>query len=472
MRTVFLIAFLQSLILATPSPGDDEAAARQSLERAAGFLRSISTNGGYVGIYSLDLKKRYGEAVYEKAGATQIWVQPPGTPSVGQVFLRAHRVTGKKEYLDLARDAGRALAWGQRKQGGWGHRVDVAHLTPDAASPDRKSGHCTFDDDITQGAIKFLMQLDGELDEPWLNDSVRLALQFVMEAQFDSGGWPQWYPLRGGYHDYYTYNDNSINDCILVLLEAHRRYGDPAYLECARRGGDFMIASQQPAPQSGWAQQHSHDLKPASARSFEPPGVCSAATARNIRTLVDVYLYTGDEKYLGAIPAAVDWLQRSRLPRDAVLEDEVGRRVDDQLSCWARLYEVGTNRPVYGDRENPRKMIYDIRKVSKRERDSYGWQGTFGVPEAIAYYQTVKQRGRDEILHQRKKPATAAGRTRRAQSLEPRIRQLISQLDPQGRWVTGKMLHINTFVSNMNSLCEYLECKAPPKSRYTAPGPR
>ena len=105
MRTVFFIAFLQSLILATSSHGADEATARQALERAAGCLRSISTNGGYVGIYSLDLKKRYGEAVYEKAGATQIWVQPPGTPSVGEVFLRAHRVTGKKEYLDLSRDA-------------------------------------------------------------------------------------------------------------------------------------------------------------------------------------------------------------------------------------------------------------------------------------------------------------------------------------------------------------------------------
>ena len=464
MRMVCLIVFLQSLLLATSAHGADEAAARQTLERAAGLLRSISTNGGYVGIYSLDLKKRYGEAVYEKAGATQIWVQPPGTPSVGELFLRAHRVTGNQDFLDLARDAGRALAWGQRKQGGWDHRVDVAHLTPDATAPDRKSGRCTFDDDITQGAIKFLMQLDEELDESWLDDSVRLALQFVMEAQFDSGGWPQWYPLRGGYHDYYTYNDNSINDCILVMSEAHRRYGEPAYLESARRGGDFIIASQLPAPQSGWAQQHSHDLKPAWARSFEPPGVCSAATARNIRTLVDVYLYTGDEKYLGPIPAATDWLQRSRLPRDAILEDEVGGRVDSQTSFWARLYEVGTNRPVYGDRENPRKMIYDIRKVSKKERDSYGWQGTFGVPEANAYYQMVNQRGRDEVLRQRRTPTTAAARQRRAQSLEPQVRQIIAQLDEQGRWVTGNMLHISTFVRNMNLLCEYLEGVIPPKS--------
>ncbi len=467
MRMIRVIAVLQSLCLATFSHAADEAATRQALGLAAGFLRSISTNGGYVGIYSLDLKKRYGEAIYEKARPTQIWVQPPGTPSVGEVFLRAHRVTGDQEYLDLARYAGRALAWGQRKQGGWDHRVDVEGLTPDATAPDRRSGHSTFDDDITQGAIKFLMQLDDELDEQWLSDSVRLALQFVMEAQFDNGAWPQWYPLRGGYHDYYTYNDNSINDCILVMLDAHRRYDEPDYLRSARRGGDFIIASQFPAPQSGWAQQYSHDLKAAWARSFEPPGVCSAATARNMRTLVDVYLYTGDEKYLDPIADAIDWLQRSKLPPDAVSEGEVGRRVGGQAAFWARLYEVETNRPVYGDRENPRKMIYDIRDVSRRERDSYGWQGTFGVPEAIAYYQKVKQRGREEILRQRDVTRTEDERRRRARSLAPQVAQVIAQLDEQGRWVTGNMLHISTFVRNMNLLCEYLECATSFESRQS-----
>jgi hypothetical protein len=67
---------------------------RVAMKSAATFFRSISTNGGYAGIYSLDLKDRYGEALYEKAKKTEIWVQPPGTPSVGQCYLRAWRITG------------------------------------------------------------------------------------------------------------------------------------------------------------------------------------------------------------------------------------------------------------------------------------------------------------------------------------------------------------------------------------------
>ncbi|MFW6171531.1 MAG: pectate lyase, partial [Planctomycetota bacterium] len=261
MRLTGFHTIMLGVLMVTPLRAADQAAARKALQNATSFLRSISINGGYAGIYSPDLKERYGEALYERASATQIWVQPPGTPSVGQVFLRAHRVTGDRRYFEAAREVGRALAWGQRKEGGWDHRVDVAHLSPDAKTPERKSGHCTFDDDITQGATTFLMELDEQLDEAWLDESVELALEFMMEAQFDNGAWPQWYPLRGGYHDYYTYNDNAINDCIRVMLQAHRLYDEPAYLESARQGGDFIIASQLPAPQAGWAQQYSHDLE-------------------------------------------------------------------------------------------------------------------------------------------------------------------------------------------------------------------
>ncbi|MFO7907382.1 MAG: pectate lyase [Pirellulaceae bacterium] len=452
------IMFGLGVLWVAPLQAADRAAARQSLQNATSFLRSISTNGGYVGIYSPDLKERYGEALYERASGTQIWVQPPGTPSVGQVFLRAYRVTGEQRYLDAAREVGRALAWGQRKEGGWDHRVDVAHLSPDAKTPERKSGHCTFDDDITQGAITFLMELDQKLDEPWLEDSVQLALEFMMEAQFDNGAWPQWYPLRGGYHDYYTYNDNAINDCIRVMLEAHRLYHEPVYLESARDGGDFIIASQLPAPQAGWAQQYSHDLEPAWARGFEPPGVCSAATARNMRTLIELYLYTGSEKYLRPIPDAIDWLNRSKLAAEDILESEVGQSVDDDDAFWARLYEVQTNKPVYGDRENPREMIYDIREVSEKERSSYGWQGTFGVPGAIRYYRKVKQQGRKEILRQRRQTPSEQRLKQRAASLEPRVDQVISRLDPKGFWLTDGMLRIGTFVRNMNLLCDFLEC--------------
>lgn len=441
---------LAMLPAARCAAADDTAdAARRALKRAATRLHSISTNGGYAGIYSLDLSERYGEAFYERAGRGEIWVQPPGTPTVGESYLRAWRATGDEFYLKAATDAARALVWGQRKVGGWGHRVDVSHLREGRDEPVRTEGRCSMDDNVSQGALSFLIDMDREVDEPWLTSGVELGCRYVMESQFESGGWPQWYPLIGGYHDYYTFNDNTINDCIRVMLEAHGRYGNEEYLRTAEAVGEFIIESRLDPPQAGWAQQYSHDLEPAWARRFEPPGVCSAVTARNIRTLVDLYLYTGKEKYLSPIPDAVRWLEESQIGR--------GR--------WARLYEVGTNRPVYGDRADGRVKHYDYEELSERERSSYGWQGGFGVRGAVACYERVKSLGREEYRARRNDTMSADERKRRAEGLRPAVRRVIDALDEKGRWVseteqdgeTQKVIYSKVFVRNVRTLCRYLE---------------
>jgi hypothetical protein len=411
------------------------------LKNASAYFHSISTQGGYVGIYSVDLKKRYGEGLYEQAKSTEIWVQPPGTPSVGECFLRVYRITGEKQYLTAATDAARALAWGQRTVGGWDHRVDVAHLDKTSKKAIRREGHCTFDDNITQGALSFLMSMDAIIDEPWLTEAIELGLEFMMKSQFENGAWPQWYPLRGGYHDYYTFNDNTINDCIKVMLKAHRIYGKNEYLQTARHGGNFIILSQLPQPQSGWAQQYSHDLKPAWARSFEPPGVCSAATIRNIQTLVDLYLYTKDDRYLEPIPLAFEWLDNSKIG-------------DNQ---WARLYEEGTNRPVYGDREDGNRLHYVYENISERERTSYGWQGQYGIDAASQYYKDVKSLGADSYIARRDKRLSADERKQNAGLMEAEIKAILAGIDDRGRWINNDMITSRDFVMNVNMLCEYLE---------------
>jgi len=432
------------VLIASPVSAADPLAenTRAALKKATAYFRSISTNGGYCGIYSLDLKKRYGESLYEKAKSTEIWIQPPGTPSVGQAFLRAYHATGDSYFLDAARAAGRALAWGQSTCGGWDHRANVSHLKPESERPQRKKKYGAFDDNITQGALTFLIHLDEVLDEPWLDDAVALALQFMLDSQFENGAWPQWFPLRGGYHNHYTYNDSAINDCIRVMFFAHQIYHRDKYLRSARRGGDFILASQQPAPQAGWAQQYAHDLKPAWARTFEPPGVCSAVTAHNIHTLVDLYLYTKDEKYLKAIPSAVAWLEKSRL--------QPGKNL------WARLYEVGTNKPIYGDRKDGNKIHYDYDKISEFEKTHYGWRGNYGSA-AIAYYQRLKNLGLEKFLAGRDVTLTPEQKKARARQLAPRIQSLIDRLDNRGRWIANNTIRSATFVANANQLCQYLE---------------
>lgn len=442
MKTLFvglLFLVVPVHLAAQPSAAD----AYTAVDKAADAFHSINTNGGYVGIYSADLSQRYGEAFYEEASAEEIWVQPPGTPTVGETFLRAHKLTEEEKYLQYATDAALALCWGQRKEGGWDHRVDVSHRTGDPTDIRRHSGRCTFDDEISQGALMFLMALDTVLNEPWLTESIELGMHFMMDSQFENGGWPQWYPLRGGYHDYYTFNDGAINDNIRLMMHAYRQYGNPEYLRSAEAGGEFIVESQWKSPQSGWAQQYNHDMEPAWARRFEPPGICSLVSSRNIHTLIDLYLLTEDKRYLQPIPAAIRWLENSQIGNEQ----------------WARLYEVGTNRPIYGDREDGNKIFYDYMSISERERTSYGWQGTYGIPGAIARYEYLETHGNLDNYNSTDQPA---GR----EDLSKQMQFAMSHLNDSGFWLTKEVtgeketvsvITSGTFVNNMKVLLDYLQ---------------
>ena len=405
--------------------------ARAGLQKATDFLRSIGVHGGYPGIYSSDLKERFGEALYEKAGKDEIWIQPPGTPSVAEVMLRAFRLTGDDRYYKGAWDAGLALAWAQRKSGGWDHRANLSKLDTTALHPTRSAGPGTLDDNISQGALTCLIELDDVMEARWLTASIRLGLDFILDSQFENGAWPQWYPLRGGYHDYYTFNDNTINDCIRVALLAYERYGRKDCLEAALAGGDFILKSQLPAPQSGWAQQYSHDLRPAKARSFEPAAVCSAVTSRNLRTLLDLYLATGESRFLQALPAAKKWLDAAKIAE--------GR--------WARFYELKTDKPIYGDRDG--QVYYDLAKISEERRKGYSWQSDYGISAVLRDYRLLD--GLGWVDYQRRSAQiTPLG------SLRPKVQDLLASLDEQGRWVREGRIHVEDYVRNVRLLCDFL----------------
>ena len=411
---------------------------KKAMRRATAFYRSISTNGGYLAKYSLDLTRRYGEGFFEIASPTEIYVQSPGTPAVGQCFLRAYKITGEEEYLAAAYDAGRALAWGQRLEGGWDHFVDTSHLYSHSRKPVRESGDCTFDDNITQGALTFLIDLDEVIDAEWLTGSIELGLKFMLKSQFEKGGWPQWYPLIGSYHDYCTFNDEAINNCIRLMIKAHKTYDKKEYLESVRRGGDFIILSQFPKPQSGWAQQYTHDMQPGWARKFEPPGICSSVTARNIRMLVDLYFYTKDEIYLKPIPAAIEWLEHSKIKEN----------------LWARIYEKRTNKPIYGNHDGRVHYSYSEARIG------YAYRGDYGINGTIDYYnQIIKLRDAGYMKRNTSKPLLPQDRNAKIDHMVKPVAAAIAYLDNKGCWINREenMIHLGDFVRNMNLFCNYLE---------------
>jgi len=437
----FLFFVVSSAALASEPIVQDEYLSQKvriAMSKATDYYRSISTNGGYAGIYSLDLKKRYRHAPSEvsRIPSNEIWAQPPGSPRVGLTFLHAYKATLDKKYLSAARDVGLALAWGQCEYGGWGYRADVSNFDVNGISEHkRKQCHATFDNNTSQGVMDFMMSLDEVIDEPWLSETVERGLSFMLEAQYPNGAWPQWWPLKGGLSDYYTFNDGAINDCIKVMIKAHKLYNKKEYLMSAICGGDFIILSQLPSPQAGWAQQYTHDIKPAWGRAFEPTSVCSLVTSRNIRTLVDIYLYTEKEKYLLPVEKAIYWLERSAI----------------EPNKWARLYELGSNKPIYCDKS--RKIYYDFDQLDESIRGHYGWQGSFNISAGINYYRKVRRMGFAAYLGRKVSPKSTEELARKANEVE----DIVESLDEKGRWVRNNMIYMKDFSSNFKLLSEYLE---------------
>lgn len=436
-----------------------------ALKRASRFMReSVATNGGYLWRYSADLSQRWGEG---KATATQVWVQPPGTPTVGQAFLLAYQRTDDTYYLDAAREAAHALVFGQMETGGWDYLIDFA--PPDRRSlyyrhdaqagrskPPVARAQTVFDDDNSQSALRFLMQYDratGFADSK-VGDTIRYALDHFLKAQYPNGAWPQRfqgpadprecpvkraeYPLavsyqypapKPPYHRYYTLNDHVMRDMIRTMLLAYEIHGRKDCLAAARRGGDFLLLAQMPEPQPAWAQQYDLNMHPAWARRFEPPAIATVESLSALTALMDVYVATGDSKYLEPVPKTLAWFDRVRRPD--------GRHT--------RFYELKTDRPIYFNRKY--ELVYT-------DED---------MPTHYAFVLDLNHEGQRErfahLEHERRQYMDHRHTTQvpRVNTPHPsQVRDIIHQLDDQGRWIEEDMIRCDTFARNASILSNYL----------------
>jgi PelA/Pel-15E family pectate lyase len=470
-----LIAILfTSLAAALPVQAQETDAklreqATAAMRKAADYYKNkVALHGGYVYYYSPDLKLRHGEG---PATATQIWVQPPGTPTVGLAYLAAYKATGDKFYLDAAREAGESLIYGQLKSGGWQNCIDFDPKGRVNLYRNGKGGgqnNSTLDDNISQSAIQFMSKLDEALEfkDPKVHESATIALNALLKAQFANGAFPQvWtgpvpqvevkktsfpnydYRTEGKVKDYwnmYTLNDGLAGTVSDTLLTAEAVYKDSRYRDALAKLGDFLILAQMPDPQPAWAQQYSRDMQPIWARRFEPAAITGGESQDVIETLMKIYRHTGDKKYLEPIPRALAHLKKSLLP-------------DGRL---ARYYEMKTNKPLYMNRANGE---YFLTFDDKDLPDHYGWKVDSRLDTITSEYKALAATGKSL----QKEPTIS--------ELREQAKQIASSLDSEGRWIStyagerlagqpkfktsDKYLNSDTFSTNLEALSAFLTAK-------------
>ncbi len=476
MRVVIPLVALWSALLPCIARSEEAALRQQAahaLRQATDFFRTqVATEGGYLWRYSEGLGRREGEG---RASASTVWVQPPGTPSVGMAFLDAYRATGDKYYLEAARQAGYCLVRGQLRSGGWDYRIEFdprqrrryAYRADPPSQGSRQRNTSTLDDDTTQAALRLLMRLDKALDfeDAKIHEAAQFGLSSLLEVQYPNGAWPQrferppdpqkhpvkkatypesWsrtFPGRG-YSGDYTLNDNAIGDVIEVMFEAWRTYGAEKYRASAERAGEFILLAQMPQPQPAWAQQYDADMHPAWARKFEPPAVTGGESQGVLRTLLRIYRETGNKRYLEPIPRAIAYFRRSQLP-------------DGRL---ARFYELKTNRPLYCTRK------YELTYSDEDMPTHYSFKVGNDIDSIERAYQQLLKLDPKQL-----QPPASRVPTKPSQSQIRQVRSVIAALDSQGRWVeegrlkyhgaddpTRRVIDCRTFIQNVRILSAYL----------------
>jgi PelA/Pel-15E family pectate lyase len=347
----YCLSFLLLLFAAQPAASQNRSEIERTMLRATRFMvEEVSTNGGYVWSYLPDMSRRWGEI---EARRSMIWVQPPGTATMGHLFLDAYHATGDEYYYRAAERAGEALIWGQHPSGGWNYFIDFAG---EASTRNwyetvgrnawrmeefqHYGGNATFDDAGTSEAMQLLLRLYVEKRDPRWRPALERSIQFVLDSQYPIGGWPQRWPHSETYPDYaryITFNDDVAAENIRFLLMAYQALGETRVRDAIVRGMNVFLVTQLGPPQPGWALQYTLDLQPAGARSYEPLALVTHTTAANVRQLMNFYRLTGETKFLARIPEALDWLESVRLPEGQVRN---GR-------AFPTFIEIGTNRPMY-----------------------------------------------------------------------------------------------------------------------------
>jgi hypothetical protein len=331
------------------------------MKRATRFMvEDVSTDGGYVWTYLPDRSRRWGEL---EARATQIWIQPPGTGTMGHLFLDAYHATRDEYYYRAAESVAGALIRAQHPSGGWNYLADFAgerSLRDWYDTVGRNAwrmeefqhlwGNATFDDSSTAVSAKFLLRLYVEKRDSKYRPALDKALAFVLDSQYPIGAWPQRFPLQHefsnhgqpDYASYLTFNDGVAGENIDFLVLYQQALGDRPVRDAITRGMSAFLVTQMGPPQPGWALQYTPDLQPAPARTYEPKALATHTTAANIELLLRFYRLTGDTRFLARIPEALDWLQALALPPGG------GRRPGDTHPTFV---ELGTNRPLFVHRQ-------------------------------------------------------------------------------------------------------------------------
>ena len=338
---------------------------------------------------------------------------------------------------DEAIKGARNIVTYQVADGGWSKNIDMVtrprapgdlydanneNRFPDSADFDKPvdpNWHyiATLDNDSTWMQIRFLAHVTTALlaahrdaDAAPFRASVNLGIEYLLDSQYPNGGWPQVWPLEGGYHDAITINDDAMTHAVEILHDVATGAADYLFVPnalkrraapAANRGIDCLLKLQivENGVKTVWAQQYDAlTLEPTSARNYEMAALTSDESFPIVEFLMSLPDPTPAE--VAAVHAARAWFTKVEIfgyrfgsgDFFADRKSPGGRKMEAVAGAgpiWARYYQIGTDKPIFGDRD---KTIHDdVDDLSLERRNGYSWFNMEGIA-VLNDYKTWAQR--------------------------------------------------------------------------------
>ena len=287
----------------------------------------------------------------------------------------------------------------QAPSGGWPKNHDMTRPPAPHDFDQEDVTAPTIDNNATYTQLRFLAQVNAAQPEARYRAAFLRGLHYLFAAQYENGGWPQFYPLIPGYYTHITFNDDAMIGVMELLRDVAKGQAPFDWLDQTTRGradaavkkGIACILRCQVVVggvRTVWCAQHDENtFEPVPARKYEHESLSGYESVGIVRFLMAEE--NPSPEIVASIKAAVAWFEAVKItglredhPPNPTLRHKHDRVVVADPNApprWARFYEIGTNRPIFGGRDTI--IRYNLAEVEPERRGGYRWY--VGDPAAL-----------------------------------------------------------------------------------------
>ena len=290
----------------------------------------------------------------------------------------------------------------QNDDGGWPKNINMTRFLEKGIkklNDDPDLSMSTIDNGATYTQMRFLSRVLKYINNKDYASSFIRGFDYLIKAQYENGGWPQFYPLRKGYYSHITFNDEAMANVLFLLRDIINSPKQFPFIDelqiikakdALQKGVECILKCQIKTDGilTAWCAQHDEKtLAPAKARSYELISLSGKESVGIVEFLMGID--NPDGRIINSIQSAVRWFDKVRIKgirkewvKDSTVEggyNKIMIKDPNAPSIWGRFYDIGTNQYFFCDRDG--SIHYELADLSAERRNNYAWLGYW--PESL-----------------------------------------------------------------------------------------